>query len=258
MQLQPAEWRAWHYRSEYLFDKGLFEEGRKHSAEAHKRFKGNPIISMDYAKTLLNTNRLKECVTVLKNTLVLPQEGAQEGHEIYEMANLSLALQMAGQKKYKQAIKYVDEAKKWPENLGSGSPYNPDTRLHDFIAAYCEKKLGNQKEAGNYYQMILDYSLDNENWMGGKNPLGNYISMLVLNQEGKKQELNRLMTEWKAEQDSIRNWTLTQGNAGSRYEWVLARYNNETEKSGRLQKELVSPAMADRFKILMKILAVCN
>jgi tetratricopeptide (TPR) repeat protein len=258
IQLQPTEWRTWHYRSEYLFDKALFEPAYINSAQAYKRFRENPVISMDYAKALLNTNRLNECLNVLNKTLVLPQEGAQEGHEMYELANLSLALKMAEQKKYQQAIKYLNDAKKWPENLGSGSPYNPDTRLHDFIAAYCEKKLGNQKEAEHYYKNILDYSLDNENWMGGRNPINNYISVLVLNKEGKQQELKQLMSGWKAEQDSISNWSITQGAAGSKFDWVFAKYNNENERSERVQKELASPAIISRFSILMKALAVCK
>ena len=258
MQLQPGEWRTWHYRTEYLLDKGLFEQAYINSAQAYKKFKENAIISMDYAKSLLNTNRLNECVNVLNKTLVLPQEGAQEGHEMYEMANLSLALKMVEQKKYPQAIKFVNDARKWPENLGSGSPYNPDTRLHDFIAAFCQKKLGNVNEAENYYQKIAVLSLDAENWLGGKNPVDNYISVQVLNQKGKQHELKKLIAGWKAEQDSIRNWNITQGAAGSKFDWVLASYNNDTSGAEKLEKELASPAMVTRFKILMKALAVCK
>jgi tetratricopeptide (TPR) repeat protein len=254
LQLEPGGWRNWHLRTEYFFDQGLFEQAYQHSAAAYKRFKNNPIVSMDHAKALLNTNRLKECVAVLNNTLVLPQEGAQEGHEIFEMANILIALESAAQKKYQQAISYVDHARLWPENLGSGSPYNPDTRLHDFIAAYCESKLGNQGEAGKYYKKIADFSSDAENWKGGRNPLGNYISVLVLKREGKETELKQLICDWKNEQDSLTKWSLTQGAAGRRFDWVVAKYNNENERAERLGKELGSPAIVSRFSILMKTL----
>src|SRR5205085_12598304 len=50
VQLQPTEWRGWHYRSEYLSDNGLFEQSYTNSAQGYKRFKENPVISMDYAK----------------------------------------------------------------------------------------------------------------------------------------------------------------------------------------------------------------
>ena len=143
IELGPNEWRTWHARSQYLFNKQLFVQGYSHNAEAYRKFRQNPIISMDYARSLLNTGRFAECLAVLRTTLVLPQEGAQEGHEIYELANLSLALQMMDKKKFKQSLSYINEARKWPENLGSGSPYNPDTRLHDYMAAFSEMNLGN-------------------------------------------------------------------------------------------------------------------
>jgi tetratricopeptide (TPR) repeat protein len=174
------------------------------------------------------------------------------------LANLSLALQKTAQKKYRQAIKYLNDARKWPENLGSGSPYNPDTRLHDFIAAFCQMKLGKMHEAEKLYNNIASYSLDKEHWMGGKNPIDNYISMLVLDKEGKQLELKELMGGWKTEQDSIRNWNITPDASGTRYEWVLARYNNNTESAEKFRKELASPAMVNRFKILMKALEICK
>ena len=258
LQLQPTEWRTWHYRTDYLLDNGLFEQGYISSAQAYKKFKGNSIISMDYAKSLLNTNRLNECVNVLNKTLVLPQEGAQEGHQMYELANLFLALKMVEQKKYQQAIKYVNDARKWPENLGSGSPYNPDNRLHDFIAAFCQTKLGNTKEAESYIQKITAFSLYSETWMGERNAADNYISVLILNQQGKQQELKQLMGGWKAQQDSVHNWSISQGSAGTAFKWVLASYNNDREGAEKLQKELSSSAIVNRFKLLMKALAVCK
>ncbi|MDB5280812.1 MAG: repeat-containing protein [Ferruginibacter sp.] len=258
LQLEPAEWRTWHYRTDYLLDNGLFEQGYTSSAQAYKKFKSNAIISMDYATSLLNTKRLSECVNVLNKTLVLPQEGAQEGHQIYEMANLSLALNMVEQKKYQQAIRYVDDARKWPENLGSGSPYNPDTRLHDFIAAFCQKKLGNTKEAESYIQKITAFSLDSETWMRGRNSADNYISILVLNQQGKQPELGRLIAGWKAEQDSVHNWSISQGSAGTAFKWVLANYDNDRGGTEKLEKELSSSAMVNRFKLLVKALEVCK
>ena len=258
VQLQPSEWRTWHYRAENLFDNGAFGQGYIYAAQAYKKFKANAIISMDYAKSLLNTNRLSECVNVLNNTLVLPQEGAQEGHALYEIANLSIALKMVEQKKYQQAIMYVDDARKWPENLGSGSPYNPDTRLHDFISAFCQMKLGHTDEAEKNNQKIIAFSLDKENWMHGRNATDNYISILVLNQQGKQSELKQLMAGWKAKQDSVRNWNISQGSDETAFKWVLASYDNDKESAEKFQKELASATAVNRFNLLMKALAVCK
>jgi Tfp pilus assembly protein PilF len=258
VQMAPDEWRTWNYQTNHLFDNSQFEKSYTGAKEAYKRFTQNPVVSISYAKALLNTDRLNESINVLNKTLVLPQEGAQEGHEIYEAANLSLALKMIEQKKYQAALKYLSDARKWPENLGSGSPYDPDNRLQDFIAAYCQKKLGNQKEAESYDQKISDYSLSFDNWSSGRNALNNYISVLVLNQKGKQQELKKLVTEWKNEQDSIRNWSITQNAGGRNYQWVLAKYNNDSESAKLIEKELAAPVMVNRYKILRKALEVCK
>jgi tetratricopeptide (TPR) repeat protein len=258
IEIQPTEWRGWHYRSEYLFDNGLLKQAYVNATQAYKRFRANPVIAMGHAKVLLNTGRLDACLDVLNNALVLPQEGAQEGHDIYELANLSLALQMVEQKKYPQAIKYLDDAKKWPENLGSGSPYNPDTRLHDFIAAYCQKKMGHQKEAGNFYKKITEYSLDKESWMGSRNPVNHFISVMILNQEGKQEELKQLMAGWKTEQDSIRNWSLGAGSASPEFRWVMAKYNGEIDKADVLEKELMAGPAVNRVKLFFRALKVAG
>ena len=258
VQLSPNEWRTWNYQINYLFDNNQFEKSYTSANEAYKKFSKNPVISINYAKALLNTNRLNECVSVLNKTLVLPQEGAQEGHEIYETANILLALKMVEQKKYQQVLKYLSDALRWPENLGTGIPYDPDNRLQDFIAAYCLKKLGNQKEAENYYQKIEDYSLSFDNWTGGRNPLNNYISVLVLGKQGKQQELKHLLSKWKTEQDSLRNWSIMPNASGPAYQWVLAKYSNENGSAEMLEKELAASVGVNRFKILSKALKVCR
>ena len=57
-----------------------------------QRFPGNPVIGTDHAKALLNSGRYSECINVLEKVNILPQEGAHEGHDIFELANLSLAV----------------------------------------------------------------------------------------------------------------------------------------------------------------------
>lgn len=254
IKLEPTEWRTWHYRSNYLMNHNLYEQCYIVSKEAYKSFKTNPVIAMDYAKALLNSDRLEDCLEVLKEVLVLPQEGAQEGHEIYELANLSLALKMIEQKKYQTAIEYLNNSKKWPENLGTGSPYNPDNRLQNFVLAYCEKKIGNQKEADNYNNQILVYSINQEIWSGSRNTSDNYISALILIKQEKQQELTKLMTSWKSEQDSLNNWNISTGSAAPEFQWVLAKYNKENKRVAVLEKELASNSRTTRFKLFIKAL----
>ena len=55
-------------------------------------------------------------------------------------------VQLIKQKKYKEALKYIENSKKWPENLGAGKPYDPDERLQDLLSAYCYKKTGDSRD----------------------------------------------------------------------------------------------------------------
>ena len=105
------------------------------------------MIGVDYAKALLNTKKATECIKILSSTLILPQEGAREGHEIFMMANIAAALNKIDQKKYQEAIAFLKDSKQFPENLGSGMPYDPDYRLQDYLLAYCESKSGDEKKA---------------------------------------------------------------------------------------------------------------
>ncbi len=254
LQLEPEEWRTWHYQSTYLLNAGSFQQSLVIAKQAYYKFASNPIIAMDYAKTLLYTGGLETCLQVLKKVLVLPQEGAQEGHEMYEMANLALAVKLIDQNKYQPALKYINDSKLWPENLGTGSPYNPDNRLQNLLAAYCFKKLNNQKNADDLYNQITSYSAEIENWNNARNASNNYISALVLSQQSRKPEAEKLMGQWKANQDSLSNWNLLQGSAAPEFKWVFAKYNNDTEGAATLEKELLVAGTESRFRIVLKAL----
>jgi tetratricopeptide (TPR) repeat protein len=41
-------------------------------------------------------------------------------------------------------------------NLGAGRPYKVDERLEDFISAYCNEKIGNNREAERLYNRVAN------------------------------------------------------------------------------------------------------
>jgi tetratricopeptide (TPR) repeat protein len=251
--LDPEEWRTWHYYTEYLQKASLSPQNVTIAEKAWRKFKNNPVIAMDYAKGLLDANRPEACLKVLEKVLILPQEGAQEGHEIYELANITLALQMLEQGKYKQAFPYLKRSMEWPERLGTGKPYDPDNRLQDFIAAYCEGKLGRSQAQQDYYQQITDYSLLPGSWEN--TPATNYISMRVLPQQGKEPELRQLATNWKAKQDSLSNWNIMPGSSAPEFKWVMAKYENNADSAALLERELLAEGAAKRrFSVLLRAL----
>jgi Tfp pilus assembly protein PilF len=254
--LNPEEWRTWHYLSKFLQLRGAFREQLEYAEKSYNRFPANPVIGIDYAKALLNNNKPASCLDLLRKVLILPQEGAHEGHDIYEAANLALAVERLEKKKYREAIRYVDDSEIWPENLGAGKPYEPETRFQDYLSAYCFTQLGNSKLADDHLNRIISYSQDH--WGNTGEPANTWISIQVMNDHGKQQTVTRAMDIWKAEQDSMQNWRISSGSASPKVQWVLAKHKGETEKAESLEKDIAAEAGEYRFRLFLKTMSIIN
>jgi len=103
----------------------------------------NYIMGLLYARTLLVNKKYEACVQLLRHLNIIPFEGATAGRELYREALLKQAEACINEKKYKKALYYIGEAKKWPENLGVGAPYpqDQDLRVEDQLSDRCYKAL---------------------------------------------------------------------------------------------------------------------
>ncbi|TLU92135.1 DUF5107 domain-containing protein [Dyadobacter sediminis] len=236
-QLDPEEWRSWHYLTGFFNTQKMQDKGLENARTAYERFTENPVIGIDYARSLLNAGNFKTCLQVLDKIRVLPQEGAREGHNLYVVANLANALAMAENKKYTDALKSLEKARLWPENLGSGKPHAPDNRLIDYLAAYCETRLGHPQKAGRYAQEIMAYTL-NPDKESNRNALNNYLGIHLLQNSGKKAPAAEFLNTWKTEQDSLRNWEITPGTNAPEVKWLIARAQDDNALSDKLKQEL--------------------
>jgi len=233
LKLDPKEWRTWYYLNIYYQNIGDFDRQLEISKQMYALFPDNPVVGIAYAQSLLNAEENKECLRVLAEVHVLPAEHANSGHDIYEKVNLSIALNRIEEKEYEKALASLEHSKKWPENLGSGAPYEPDNRLQDYLAAYCENQLGNQKAAENYNQQIMDYS--GKQWSHRRKLLNVYISAAVLKAQGKSEEANAAIKSWEIEQNLKRDWGLAAGSSSSEVQWVLAKYYDQEATVRKLE-----------------------
>ena len=254
--LNPEEWRTWHYLSKFLQLRRAFQEQLEFAEKSFDRFPANPVIGMDYAKALLNNNKPASCLNLLRKVLILPQEGAHEGHDIYEAANLALAVEQLEKRKYREAVRFIDNSEIWPENLGAGKPYEPDTRFQDFVSAYCYTQLGDRNMTDEHINRIMQYSQDH--WGNAGEPANTMISVQVMNDQGKQQAVSQAMDNWKAEQDSLRNWKIASGSASPKFQWLLAKYNQETDKAESLEKEIAAEANEFKFRLFLKTISIIN
>lgn len=256
VSIYPKEWRTWNALSNFYESNGSFIKQFDNAKKAYGQFSSNPVISVDYAKALLNNNKPKECIGVLNKTLILPQEGAKEGHEIYEMANLSLALNNIEQRKYSTAIKYLEQAKEYPEKLGEGKPYDPDYRLQDYLLAYCAKQSGDQQRSKQYEQTIIDFSSDEERFSSSGNAASNYIGLLMLDKYGRQKQAAGLVKRWKHVQDSLHTWHIS--GTSQQMEWVLSKYNHAPINIRALEEGITGNGNISRFTLFLRALQLAE
>lgn len=252
--LAPNAWRGWHYLT-LFYNRNWKKKGLESARKAYEHFPENPVTGIDYAKSLLDAGQFAASLKILDKVRVLPQEGAREGHTLYTVANLADALTLAENKKYKEALRSLDKARLWPENLGTGKPNEPDTRLIDYLAAYCETALGHSKQAREYEQSIVDYTLDTEG-EGNRHALSNYLGLKLLWNTGKSDRASAFLKTWEAGQDSLRNWDIAPGSDAPEVQWILAKTQNDDARAEKLRQDLISDKDYNLTTLFFRILGV--
>ena len=252
VKIEPGEWRGWSALSNYYESNGSFVQQNQHAGSAYAKFPSNPIISVDYARALLNVKKPKQCIGVLNKTLILPQEGAKEGHELFEMAHVSLALDLMANKKYKDAAVSLEQAKLFPESLGEGKPYEPDYRLINYLLSWCSRKAGNEKQAGKYEKDILDYSQDPEKFNNARNAGSNYISVVVLRKNGLEQRADALMNNWRHSQDSLAKWNISKAAVPMPMQWVISKSANSSADTRSIENKIAGSGKESQFSLFLR------
>ena len=170
-----------------------------------KKYPSNYYIGLKYAKALCETGKYPSCISVLNKMLVLPNEGAYAGRAVYRAANLYQAMELLGHKNYKQALKYVEASKEWPENLGVGKPYDNmiDNRLEDYLEAKAYAGQGNKIKAEKLLSLVANYQSEHSYFDSG-----NLLSALALRELGKEPEADCMVASWTTDfsENRIAQW----------------------------------------------------
>ncbi|WP_428659666.1 DUF5107 domain-containing protein [Runella sp.] len=154
-KLEPKNWRVVKALANFYAENGELKKALKVNESRLSKFlklgksetteSGLPdhevyILGQQRAQLLLKLERYKDCIELLQSLTILPNEGASAAHALFREANIRYAAELTNRRKYKEAQLYLEQAETWPENLGSGEPYEPDNRLTLYL-----KKLVNQK-----------------------------------------------------------------------------------------------------------------
>jgi tetratricopeptide (TPR) repeat protein len=201
--------KGWRYNKllgEYYVSHNQYANALTTVEPFYKSHPDNYIIGILYAKTLLLNKRYHECGILLSHLDILPFEGATIGRELYRETELMQAVQKMGSKNYSSALNFINEAKKWPVNLGVGKPYaeNLDERLEDWMSYQCYLKMDKNDEAMQYLQKIITFNPKTENTVSNFLPANHLVTAwAIVKQAGRDKALAWLNEETKQYPDDL-------------------------------------------------------
>ena len=140
---------------------------------------------------------------------MIPYEGANEGRKVYYENAMSAALNAVKKKKWREALKYSEMSKQWPENLGVGRPYSVDERLPDFLLGYIHEKMGAKQVSDKYYEKVIDFNDENSS-----SPV--LLAQLLAAERTKNQDKLQLLID--------KNLT----NENENIHWAMTKFRNKS------------------------------
>ena len=234
-KLDKNQWRFGKNLINFYLTQKQYNQALEVAQEYDNKFKGNFVLDMLYAKSLLANKRYAEANGLLKTMQILPNEGATGGRQLYEETQLMLALQEMKNKNYSKALEYIAAARLWPENLGVGKPYDNeiDERLEDWLAYESYAKQNNENAAKEMLNKIL--SKDHQ----GGSSVNDLVTAWALQKTGKTDDAKKLLNDWvKKDSDNVLA------------KWAMDVYNGENKT---LTDDIVSNENA---RVLQQFVAI--
>jgi hypothetical protein len=198
---------------------------------------------MLYARTLIMNKNYSKAEDILKRIYILPNEGATDGRELYKEAKMMLALEQMKKGKYPNALKFIAEARAWPDNLGVGKPYESDIdeRLEDWLAYESYVKSGNKSAAKSLLEKILRFDTNKSAYGRHISPVNHLITAWALRKSGKAEQGESLLrSKLKNDPDNLM------------LQWAVNTYN-------RIDIQVPEEkAYDENYRILKSLLAFSN
>lgn len=215
-------WRAGYALISYYIEKEEWANAAATGKMYMKLYPSNYYIGLKYAKALCECGQYATCATLIKNMKVLPNEGASAGRQVYRTASLYQAIDLVNAKRFKAALKPIEQSMVWPENLGVGKPYDNliDARLEYYLHALALEGSGDADGAKAMLERVATVPESVHSFKSG-----NVLTALALKKLGKTAEADQYVASWK-------------GNANSQpaIDWCKAVYNGDKDKINAVGK----------------------
>ena len=202
-QLDPSQWRFGKLLIHHFVDKKNYGEALATAKEYHARFPQDFRLSMLLANTLLLNKQYNACIELLDQTSILPAEGASDSRQLFHEAWLMQAVDQIQSKNYKTALISITNSLRWPENLGSGKPYDEDidVRLENYLGGICFEQTKVQTQATKKWNEIISFKKSGNN-------VNTLITALALRKVNRSEEGEKLLSEWvqKDPESKLARW----------------------------------------------------
>jgi tetratricopeptide (TPR) repeat protein len=200
----PKNWRIALDYGDLLEEKNLFKEALHILDKIQRQHPDNFRIGLRKAVVLNSLKEYEKSIDLLSKLQVLPYEHATGSRKIYTQAYWGSTINAIQKERWNEAKKLVEQALKWPEQLGVGKPFDPEERLSLMFLAFIEKQIGSESEF--YLEKIVDYSKKNLD-AGGKNcAIGLFAIMFTEGKEGANiyaKQLQQISSENPAIQQAL-------------------------------------------------------
>jgi tetratricopeptide (TPR) repeat protein len=184
IELDPASWRARHTLTSFHLRQAHKDEALAAARKAAADFPAEVPLQVDLAEALLSAGDPDEAATVLDAVAALPYEGASDIYGLYVRAHVGIGLEAMKKAAWADAVQALELSKLYPEKLGTGAPFHPDTRMQDTLIALCLDRMGEKDKAAALRETIRDYTLT---YWNESQPYG-YFGGLVLEKLGRKED----------------------------------------------------------------------
>ena len=233
--LAPKRFVAYQEMAKWYLNQKLPKKAVTILESYRKQAKDNSYINLLLAKAYLEAKQYNSGIRLMNQTKVLPNEGSIEGRNVWRETHLLYAIQWIEKGKLKKAKHNISEAKRWPENLGVGKPYNDslDERLEQLLLSYITDL---DKEKQVLHTAIQQHSLSQQ-----PDACVNIFTVLLRHKAGQNTYAKKYFQTWKISSPT------SQGRR-----WAEAIYNGEKDKAKRIIAEpLVYPTTLP-FQILFE------
>ncbi len=199
VKIDPKSWKTWHTLVDFCSEQAMPEKALEAALESTRLFPKEDVLKVDLARAYIGNGRNAEAADILEELKILPSEGASDVHSLFIRCHVNLGLENIQERNYERALQHLEKAKTYPENLGSGRPYEPDQRMQDYLIAYSYERMGNKEKAEEIKKAIYDYTLEHMSTQGENQ----YFGGMALMDLGERRQGRELMRKNRLPEDFL-------------------------------------------------------